>query len=159
MRSPGIRRSSVIEEEEESESGSISEYNLQMLVELFDLTSSPDTGENWEETARWIKYEEDVEGLDRHWGRPHVAFLSFHSLMQFRQHFGKSETNYFVIFRLVILFEFLKKLCLRSNVLIGIQNVRFFESNFKFWDRLSNYCTNCPPSHFLVSCSIFPDIA
>lgn len=40
--------------------------------------------EEWKETARWIKYEEDVEeGADR-WGRPHVAPLSFHSLLNLR---------------------------------------------------------------------------
>ncbi|XP_025420919.1 anion exchange protein 3 isoform X2 [Sipha flava] len=39
----------------------------------------------WKETARWIKYEEDVqEGTDR-WGRPHVASLSFHSLLNVRR--------------------------------------------------------------------------
>lgn len=39
----------------------------------------------WRETARWIKYEEDVEeGADR-WGRPHVASLSFHSLLNLRR--------------------------------------------------------------------------
>lgn len=40
--------------------------------------------DEWKETARWIKYEEDVEeGADR-WGRPHVAPLSFHSLLNLR---------------------------------------------------------------------------
>lgn len=39
----------------------------------------------WKETARWIKYEEDVEeGVDR-WGKPHVASLSFHSLLNLRR--------------------------------------------------------------------------
>ena len=36
-------------------------------------------------TARWIKYEEDLmEGADR-WGKPHVASLSFHSLLNLRR--------------------------------------------------------------------------
>lgn len=39
----------------------------------------------WKETARWIKYEEDLEeGVDR-WGKPHVASLSFHSLLNLRK--------------------------------------------------------------------------
>jgi hypothetical protein len=39
----------------------------------------------WKETARWIKYEEDLEeGADR-WGRPHIASLSFHSLIKLRK--------------------------------------------------------------------------
>lgn len=40
--------------------------------------------EEWKETARWIKYEEAVEqGADR-FGRPRVAPLSFHSLLNLR---------------------------------------------------------------------------
>lgn len=45
------------------------------------------------ETARWIKYEEDVEeGSDR-WGRPHVASLSFHSLLNLRRCLETGETK------------------------------------------------------------------
>lgn len=41
--------------------------------------------QEWRETARWIKYEENVEeGADR-WGRPHVSSLSFHSLLNARR--------------------------------------------------------------------------
>lgn len=41
-----------------------------------------DEEREWNETARFINYEEDVEdeSLDR-WGSPHVASLSFHSLL------------------------------------------------------------------------------
>ncbi|XP_024084063.1 band 3 anion transport protein isoform X3 [Cimex lectularius] len=39
----------------------------------------------WKETARWIKYEEDVEEGAERWGRPHVAPLSFHSLLNLRK--------------------------------------------------------------------------
>jgi Band 3 cytoplasmic domain len=38
----------------------------------------------WKETARWIKYEEDVEEKGG-WGKPHVASLSFHSLLNLRR--------------------------------------------------------------------------
>lgn len=39
----------------------------------------------WQETARWIKFEETLqEGSDR-WGKPHVATLSFHSLLKLRK--------------------------------------------------------------------------
>ena len=41
-------------------------------------------GSVWVETSRWIKYEEEVEGRGE-WGRPHVASLSFHSLMDLRR--------------------------------------------------------------------------
>ncbi|KAJ8957007.1 hypothetical protein NQ318_012174 [Aromia moschata] len=53
------------------------------LDELFSLDSREER--EWKETARWIKYEEDVEeGVDR-WGKPHVASLSFHSLLNLRR--------------------------------------------------------------------------
>ncbi|XP_044270897.1 band 3 anion transport protein isoform X2 [Tribolium madens] len=55
-----------------------------IFVELDELFSSNEERE-WKETARWIKYEEDVEeGVDR-WGKPHVASLSFHSLLNLRK--------------------------------------------------------------------------
>ena len=38
----------------------------------------------WKERARWIKFEEDVEQNDR-WGKPHIASLSFHSLLELRK--------------------------------------------------------------------------
>ncbi|VDK84007.1 unnamed protein product, partial [Onchocerca ochengi] len=55
----------------------------QVFVELYDLDLQK--GGEWTETARWIKYEEDVEGTDHHWGQPHVAFLSFHALLSLRK--------------------------------------------------------------------------
>nr|XP_015833088.1 PREDICTED: band 3 anion transport protein isoform X2 [Tribolium castaneum] len=55
-----------------------------IFVELDELFSTNEERE-WKETARWIKYEEDVEeGVDR-WGKPHVASLSFHSLLNLRK--------------------------------------------------------------------------
>jgi hypothetical protein len=41
-------------------------------------------GEEWVERARWIKYEEDLEAEAGRWGKPHVASLSFHSLINLR---------------------------------------------------------------------------
>ena len=35
----------------------------------------------WKEKARWIKFEEDALGDSDRWGRPHVASLSFQSLI------------------------------------------------------------------------------
>ncbi|XP_044763391.1 anion exchange protein 3 isoform X2 [Coccinella septempunctata] len=55
-----------------------------LFVELDELHTSVEENE-WKEKARWIKYEEDVEeGIDR-WGKPHVASLSFHSLLNLRK--------------------------------------------------------------------------
>ncbi|KAK5986838.1 Anion exchange protein, partial [Trichostrongylus colubriformis] len=36
------------------------------------------------ETARWVKFEEDVEQGGNRWSKPHVATLSLHSLFQLR---------------------------------------------------------------------------
>lgn len=56
----------------------------EVFVQLDELQGVGEDRE-WKETARWIKYEEDVEeGADR-WGRPHVASLSFHSLLNLRR--------------------------------------------------------------------------
>ncbi|XP_058801506.1 band 3 anion transport protein isoform X2 [Phymastichus coffea] len=56
----------------------------EVFVQLDELHGYGEDRE-WRETARWIKYEEDVEeGADR-WGRPHVASLSFHSLLNLRR--------------------------------------------------------------------------
>jgi len=49
----------------------------ELFVEMDELE-----GEQWVERARWIKYEEDLEC--GRWGRAHVAFLTFHSLMNLR---------------------------------------------------------------------------
>ncbi|EDW37547.1 GL16293 [Drosophila persimilis] len=52
----------------------------EIFVQLDELTGVGEDRE-WKETARWIKYEEDVEeGSDR-WRKPHVASLSCHSLL------------------------------------------------------------------------------
>ncbi|XP_045469812.1 sodium-driven chloride bicarbonate exchanger isoform X4 [Harmonia axyridis] len=38
----------------------------------------------WKETARWIKFEEDVEEGGNRWSKPHVGTLSLHSLFELR---------------------------------------------------------------------------
>ena len=42
----------------------------------------------WQEAARWIKFEENVEDSNR-WGKPHVASLTFHSLLELRKNLEK----------------------------------------------------------------------
>lgn len=56
---------------------------MQAFIELQELTDKGD-GMVWKETARWIKFEEDVEASNR-WGKPHVASLTFHSLLELRK--------------------------------------------------------------------------
>lgn len=53
------------------------------FIELEQLTKHGEEME-WKETARWIKFEENVEDSNR-WGKPHVASLTFHSLLELRK--------------------------------------------------------------------------
>lgn len=56
-----------------------------LFIQLNELVQPSDDFLEWRETARWIKYEENVEeGADR-WGQPHVSSLSFHSLLNVRR--------------------------------------------------------------------------
>lgn len=45
----------------------------------------------WRETARWIKFEEDVEEETERWGKPHVSSLSFRSLLALRKTISRGE--------------------------------------------------------------------
>lgn len=56
-----------------------------------ELTPTIYGGLEWKETARWIKYEEDVEGVNSRWGKPHIACLSFQALFALRKLFSKGE--------------------------------------------------------------------
>ncbi|XP_042242104.1 anion exchange protein 2-like [Homarus americanus] len=56
----------------------------EVFVELDELKYT-ENGFQWKETARWIKYEEDVEDVDNRWGKPHLAFLNFHALFSLRK--------------------------------------------------------------------------
>ena len=46
-------------------------------MELNELLLDKNQEPQWRETARWIKFEEDVEEETERWGKPHVASLSF----------------------------------------------------------------------------------
>ena len=61
----------------------------QIFIELEELRHDDKQGEEWEETARWIKFEEDVEEGSGRWGRPHVSALAFHSLVDLRKGLDK----------------------------------------------------------------------
>lgn len=39
----------------------------------------------WKESARWVKYEEDVEDGGERWSKPHVASLSMHALFALKK--------------------------------------------------------------------------
>ncbi|XP_029559893.1 anion exchange protein 2 isoform X1 [Salmo trutta] len=56
-----------------------------VFVELNELVMDKNQELQWRETARWIKFEEDVEEDTDRWGKPHVASLSFRSLLELRK--------------------------------------------------------------------------
>ncbi|XP_047226321.1 anion exchange protein 3 [Girardinichthys multiradiatus] len=57
----------------------------ELFVELNELIIEKDHEMRWKERARWIKFEEDVEEETDRWGKPHVASLSFRSLLELRR--------------------------------------------------------------------------
>ncbi|KAF7235592.1 Anion exchange protein 2 [Varanus komodoensis] len=57
----------------------------EVFVELNELIVDKNQEMQWRETARWIKFEEDVEEETDRWGKPHVASLSFRSLLELRR--------------------------------------------------------------------------
>ncbi|XP_072235070.1 anion exchange protein 2b isoform X2 [Leuresthes tenuis] len=64
--------------------GQMARYQ-KVFVELNELTMDKNQEMQWKETARWIKFEEDVEEETDRWGKPHVASLSFRSLLELRK--------------------------------------------------------------------------
>lgn len=57
----------------------------ELFVELNELIVENNHEMRWKERARWIKFEEDVEEETDRWGKPHVASLSFRSLLELRR--------------------------------------------------------------------------
>nr|XP_015214763.1 PREDICTED: anion exchange protein 3 isoform X1 [Lepisosteus oculatus]XP_015214764.1 PREDICTED: anion exchange protein 3 isoform X1 [Lepisosteus oculatus] len=57
----------------------------EVFVELNELIVDKNQDMRWKETARWIKFEEDVEEETERWGKPHVASLTFRSLLELRR--------------------------------------------------------------------------
>jgi len=60
-------------------------FLLQMFVELDELRLGDNQEWAWQEKARWIKFEEEIEEGALRWGKPHVSSLSFHSLLELRR--------------------------------------------------------------------------
>ena len=55
-----------------------------LFSEMEELFLDEDGEMEWKETARWVKFEEDVEEGGNRWSKPHVATLSLHSLFELR---------------------------------------------------------------------------
>ena len=56
----------------------------QLFAELEELIVNTEGLMEWKETARWVKFEEDVEEGSNRWSKPHVSSLSMHSLIELR---------------------------------------------------------------------------
>ncbi|XP_072226777.1 sodium bicarbonate cotransporter 3-like isoform X4 [Leuresthes tenuis] len=55
-----------------------------LFTELDELSFREGRATEWRETARWLKFEEDVEDGGERWSKPYVATLSLHSLFELR---------------------------------------------------------------------------
>jgi Band 3 cytoplasmic domain len=83
---PNAKKSAHKEHNNDQLSGKKRHYDHkphEVFVQLDELRSVGEEME-WRETARWIKYEENLEEGGDRWGRPHVPTLSFQSLLNLR---------------------------------------------------------------------------
>ncbi|CAL8289731.1 unnamed protein product [Lota lota] len=55
-----------------------------LFTELDEICVREGEDAEWKETARWLKFEEDVEDGGERWSKPYVATLSLHSLFELR---------------------------------------------------------------------------
>uniref|UniRef100_A0A1A7YT07 Anion exchange protein n=1 Tax=Iconisemion striatum TaxID=60296 RepID=A0A1A7YT07_9TELE len=55
-----------------------------LFTEMDEICQKEGEDADWKETARWLKFEEDVEDGGERWSKPYVATLSLHSLFELR---------------------------------------------------------------------------
>ncbi|XP_050700914.1 electroneutral sodium bicarbonate exchanger 1-like isoform X17 [Eriocheir sinensis] len=79
---PPSQRVQFILGEEDDDDGSHLSHPI--FSEMETLTEMEGGEMEWKETARWVKFEEDVEEGGERWSKPHVATLSLHSLFELR---------------------------------------------------------------------------
>ncbi|XP_069108204.1 sodium bicarbonate cotransporter 3-like [Argopecten irradians] len=77
--SPAQRVQFLLGEEEDDEHKA-----HDVFCEMAELLYKDGGDVEWKETARWVKFEEDVEEGGERWSKPHVATLSLHSLFELR---------------------------------------------------------------------------
>ncbi|XP_048470583.1 band 3 anion exchange protein-like [Rhincodon typus] len=61
----------------------------QVFVEMNELKMDEDKHQYWQETGRWIKYEEDLDKDSDRWGKAHVPSLTFRSLLELKRGISK----------------------------------------------------------------------
>lgn len=76
---PRMRIQFLLGEDEDDE-----HVSHDLFCEMEELITVDGKEPQWKETARWIKFEEDVEEGGERWSKPHVATLSLHSLFELR---------------------------------------------------------------------------
>ena len=65
---------------------------VQVFVELEELRVATNKGDlEWEETARWIQYEEDVVEETGKWGSPHVSALEYKHIVMVKKLLQKGK--------------------------------------------------------------------
>ena len=65
---------------------------MQVFVELEELRVATNKGDlEWEETARWIQYEEDVVEETGKWGSPHVSALEYKHIVMVKKLLQKGK--------------------------------------------------------------------
>lgn len=81
MTPPAQRVQFILGEDIDADGTTLESHPL--FSEMDELVKDGDEIE-WKETARWVKFEEDVEEGGNRWSKPHVATLSLHSLFELR---------------------------------------------------------------------------
>ncbi|XP_068586071.1 sodium bicarbonate cotransporter 3-like isoform X1 [Cebidichthys violaceus] len=67
-----------------TEDGDEEHMSHDLFTELDEIVFRDGDFQEWKETARWLKFEEDVEDGGERWSKPYVATLSLHSLFELR---------------------------------------------------------------------------
>ncbi|XP_078737746.1 sodium bicarbonate cotransporter 3 [Lampetra fluviatilis] len=73
------------DEEEEQQKEEEEQHHHDLFIEMMELSFKDGHEGEWQETARWLKFEEDVEDGGERWSKPFVATLSLHSLFELRR--------------------------------------------------------------------------
>ena len=131
-------------------------------MELEELRADDSDELEWEETARWIKFEEDVEADSGRWGRPHVSALAFHSLVDLRKGLKKGVLEGYLFYdgprtRVYSMFvNAVKCTCMTVHVLLNI--ARFPIYSYMYIISLIECCSQVPRTmcfHVLEVCMSF----
>nr|XP_015217585.1 PREDICTED: band 3 anion transport protein isoform X2 [Lepisosteus oculatus] len=77
---PGVSRKLFSDPRQQNPRG-----NCQAYVELNELIMGKNQEQYWQETGRWIRYEESFDQTTENWGKAHIPYLTFKSLLDLRK--------------------------------------------------------------------------